>query len=320
MGPTAAGKSALALHLAERLPVEVVSVDSASVYRGLDIGTAKPDPATRARVPHALVDIMDPDEPYSAARFVGDATAAIVAIRSRGKVPLLVGGTMLYFRALFPGLSELPPADPAVRAAIDDRAQRDGWASLHAELVRVDPAAAARIHPNDPQRIQRALEVYEITGRPISELQGNRQSQIGSHEPDGSYGWVVRKLVVCPEDRAELHGRIERRVGAMFEAGLIDEVRSFSHLDPDLPSMRAVGYRQVRAWLDAGGEGDRPVKAVVHATRQMAKRQLTWLRREPGLEWLDPTAPDWLEKGLHWGRCATIERPETLGKKEYGDG
>lgn len=310
MGPTAAGKSALALRLAERLPVEVVSVDSASVYRGLDIGTAKPDPATRARVPHALVDIMDPDEPYSAARFVGDATAAIVAIHSRGKVPLLVGGTMLYFRALFRGLSELPPADPAVRAAIDDRAQRDGWASLHAELMRVDPAAAARIHPNDPQRIQRALEVYEITGKPISELQKDRRSQ----------DWDIHKLAVCPEDRAELHGRIERRVGAMFEAGLIDEVRTFAHLDPELPSMRAVGYRQVRAWLDTGGEGDRPVKAVVHATRQMAKRQLTWLRREPGLEWLDPTTPDWLEKGLHWGRCATIERPETLGKKEYGDG
>ena len=293
MGPTASGKTTLAEHIALKLPVDLVSVDSALVYRGMDIGTAKPT------TPHRLVDLVDPSEPYSAARFRDDALAAIGAIHAAGRVPLLVGGTMLYFRALFRGLSDLPPADPAVRAELAARAEDEGAAALHEELARVDPAAAARIHPHDPQRVQRALEVWTLTGQPISALQRRRDS------PEYDY----RKLAVAPADRAALHRRIEARFAAMLDAGLLDEVaalRARGDLGPDLPALRACGYRQLWAHLDGEGTLDEAVRRAVFATRQLAKRQLTWLRGEPGLEWLDPTVPGWLARGLEWARCATM--------------
>lgn len=310
MGPTASGKTALAEYIAARLPVELISVDSALVYRGMDIGTGK----TGMSTPHRLVDIADPVESYSAARFRDDALAAMEAISGSGRVPLLVGGTMLYFRALFGGLAAMPAADPAVRAAIDARAARDGWDALHAELARVDPAAAARIHPNDPQRIQRALEVWEITGSPISELQERSRRTGGAptdeHAPVGAASgrrddqrYCYSKLAVAPADRAELHRRIEARFAAMLEQGLLDEVarlRARGDLDPDMAALRAVGYRQVWDHLDGGCDLDEAARRAVYATRQLAKRQLTWLRREPGLEWLDSAREGWLDEGLAW--------------------
>ncbi len=273
MGPTAAGKSALALALAERLGGEIVSVDSAQIYRGMDVGTAKPDPATRARIPHHLIDIVDPTESYSAARFRADALAAIAAIRTRGRVPVVAGGTMLYFKALTEGLSALPPADPAVRAEIDARAVRDGWPALHAALARVDPTTAARLAPTDAQRIQRALEVLELSGRPLSALQGAR-------EAGDALGPVVR-IALVPGDRARLHAAIAERFDAMLAAGLVDELRRLRRrygLDASLPSMRSVGYRQAWEYLD--GRIDAPTLRAkgIAATRQLAKRQLTWLR------------------------------------------
>jgi tRNA dimethylallyltransferase len=242
MGPTAAGKSALALDLAEAFGGEIVSVDSAQVYRGMDIGTAKPDRATRQRVPHHLVDIVDPTAAYSAARFAADAGAAIDAIRARGRLPILVGGTMLYFKALTEGLSALPHADAAVREELDRRAACEGWPALHAELARVDPVTAARLAPADAQRIQRALEVYRASGRPISELQGRRDAAAGLPGP-------VIAAALVPADRAQLHVAIARRFLRMLDEGLVDELRGLRQrhtLDPALPSMRCVGYRQ--AW------------------------------------------------------------------------
>jgi len=274
-GPTASGKSAAALAivaaLAPHRTVEIVSVDSALVYRGMDIGTAKPTAAERAAVPHHLIDIVDPAERYSAARFVADAGAAIAAIRQRGNVPLLVGGTMLYFKALFDGLDVLPEADPAVRADIDARAQRAGWPALHAELAAIDPATAARLAPNDSQRIQRALEVHRVSGRPLSAWHS---------APDGL---TPPLLALEPNDRAWLHARIGERFAAMLAAGFVDEVRGLrerADLHPGLPSMRAVGYRQAWSALDGGDLG--PLAAIATAaTRQLAKRQLTWLRSMP---------------------------------------
>ena len=272
MGPTASGKTGVALELAARLPVEIVSVDSAQVYRGMDIGTAKPDGETRARVRHHLLDLIDPDQAYSAARFRIDALAAIADIRARGCVPLLVGGTMLYFKALREGLSDLPPANVAVRARLDARAAGEGWPALHAELARLDPATAARLDPTDSQRIQRALEVYELSGRPISALQGARRSPAEA-------GFV--SLALIPHDRAELHRRIATRFDAMLAAGLVDELsglRRRFRLDASMPSMRCVGYRQ--AWQFIAGVGDRDELRArgAAATRQLARRQLTWLR------------------------------------------
>ncbi|MEX0900269.1 MAG: tRNA (adenosine(37)-N6)-dimethylallyltransferase MiaA [Gammaproteobacteria bacterium] len=293
MGPTASGKTALAERIAAELPVELVSVDSALVYRGMDIGTAKP------ATPHRLVDIADPSEPYSAARFRDDALREIDAIRATGRTPLLVGGTMLYFRALFRGLSALPPADPAVRAEIAERGERLGAEALHAELARIDPAAAARIHPNDPQRVQRALEVWQLTGKPISSLQ-----QGGAGSPHDH-----RKLAVAPADRAELHRRIEVRLTAMLERGFLDEVarlRARGDLSPDLPALRAVGYRQLWRHLEGHGTLDEAGRRAVFATRQLAKRQLTWLRKEPGVEWLDSGREGWLDDGVDWARYATM--------------
>lgn len=294
MGPTASGKTALAAHLSANLPVTLVSVDSAQVYRGMDIGTAKPD----AALPHRLVDIVDPDEPYSAARFRADALREIADIAADGQVPVLVGGTMLYFRALFRGIAAMPAADAEVRAKIEAEAQSHGWAALHAELATVDAEAAARIKPTDPQRIQRALEVYRLTGTPISELQ--RET---THD-DGNVGLQFHKLAVAPHDRAVLHRRIESRFNAMMDAGLVDEVRALCSRYPgaDLPALRAVGYRQILAALDGRMSMDDAVDRAVVASRQLAKRQLTWLRAEPDLVWIDPEQTDWLDRGLDWAR------------------
>ncbi|HEX4523044.1 MAG TPA: tRNA (adenosine(37)-N6)-dimethylallyltransferase MiaA [Casimicrobiaceae bacterium] len=272
MGPTASGKTAVALELATRLPVEIVSVDSAQVYRDMDIGTAKPDAETRARVRHHLIDLIDPDQAYSAARFRIDALAAIAGIRARGRIPLLVGGTMLYFKALREGLSDLPPANVALRARLDARASDEGWPALHAELARVDPATAARLDPTDSQRIQRALEVYELSGRPLSALQGARRSPAEA-------GLV--SLALVPNDRAELHRRIGARFDAMLAAGLVDELANLRRrfrLDASMPSMRCVGYRQAWRFIDGDGDGDALRERGAAATRQLARRQLTWLR------------------------------------------
>jgi tRNA dimethylallyltransferase len=276
MGPTAAGKSALALALAQRFTVEVVSVDSAQVYRGMDIGTAKPDRATRARIPHHLIDLIDPTESYSAARFRADALTAVAGIRARGRVPLLVGGTMLYFKALLEGLSALPAAHPQVRAELEARAREVGWPALHSELARADPVAAARIRPTDAQRIQRALEVLAVSGRPMSEIQGARDTA-------ESLGPVVR-VALLPADRARLHAAIAERFDAMLAAGLVDELRQLRarhDLTPELPSMRCVGYRQAWEYLDGAIDADTLRAKGIAATRQLARRQLTWLRATP---------------------------------------
>jgi tRNA dimethylallyltransferase len=278
-GPTASGKSALALQLADALSgeidVELISVDSAQVYRGMDIGTAKPDAAERARVPHHLIDLLDPEQAYSAAMFVRDASAAAEAIRARGNLPLLVGGTMLYFKALRDGLDAMPAADAALRARIDARAAAEGWPALHAELQRVDPATAARLAPNDAQRIQRALEVWHLTGQPLSAL--HRRSAA----PANDIRWPL--IALQPQSRQWLHQRIALRFEAMLAAGFVDEVRRLRQrpaLRPEMPSMRCVGYRQAWAALDSGAlEGLR--EAGMAATRQLAKRQLTWLRSMP---------------------------------------
>ena len=277
-GPTASGKSALALQLADALrgdiDIEFISVDSAQVYRGMDIGTAKPDAAERARVPHHLIDLLDPEQAYSAARFVADATAAASAIRARGRLPLLVGGTMLYFKALRDGLDALPAADAEVRAQHDMRAAAEGWPALHAELQRVDPATAARLAPNDAQRIQRALEVWTITGQPLSAL----HARGAAPHPDVNSRWPL--ITLEPASRAWLHERIAQRFDAMLAAGLLDEVRRLRErpaLRPDMPSMRCVGYRQAWAALERG-TNDGLLDAGIAATRQLAKRQITWLR------------------------------------------
>ena len=274
MGPTASGKSALALALAERFGGEIVSVDSAQIYRGMDIGTAKPDAATRARVRHHLIDIIDPTEAYSAARFAADALTAIAETRARGHIPILCGGTMLYFKALTEGLSELPPADRGVRAALDARAAREGWPALHAELSRVDSVTAARLDPGDAQRIQRALEVWRVAGVPLSSLQGRRA-------PDERSSGPAIRIALLPSDRARLHRAIAERFDAMLRRGLVEELRALRRrhaLAPDLPSMRSVGYRQAWSYLDGVIDATTLRTQGIAATRQLAKRQFTWLR------------------------------------------
>lgn len=287
LGPTASGKSALALALARAYGGEIVSVDSAQVYRGMDIGTAKPDAATRAAVPHHLLDVCEPTERYSAARFAADAQAAIAAVRARGRLPIVAGGTMLYVRALTEGLSALPQADPAVRAALDAEAATRGWPALHAELARVDPATAARLAPTDAQRVQRALEVWRTAGVPLSALQGQREAP--------ALGATV-VLALMPADRARLHAAIAQRFDAMLAAGLVDELAALRRrhaLDPGLPSMRSVGYRQAWRYLDGAIDRDALRATGIAATRQLAKRQLTWLRATPALR-VDPWAtPPW---------------------------
>lgn len=283
MGPTCTGKTALALELAQRFPVEIVSVDSALVYRGMDIGTSKPAASELAAVPHHLIDICDPADPYSAGRFLRDALACIDAIRGRGRVPLLVGGTMLYYRALTHGLAPLPEANSAVRAALDMVAQSSGWPALHAQLAERDPVAASRIQPADAQRIQRALEVLQLTGERMSDLQQR------SEPPPVR----LARFALVPVAREVLYQRIHARFDGMMAAGLLDEVRALwarGDLDPDLPSLRAVGYRQL--WSHLAGECslDDALAAARQATRNLAKRQLTWLRADPGIAWITALA------------------------------
>jgi tRNA dimethylallyltransferase len=280
LGPTASGKSALAVKLAAKLPVEIISLDSALVYRGMDIGTAKPGAELRAQVPHHLIDIIDPDQSYSAGRWREDAVRIAREALGRNKIPLLVGGTMLYYRALIAGLDALPQADARVRAEIDTMAAERGWPAVHAELRKVDPEAAQRIAPNDPQRIQRALEVWKLTGKPLSSLQGVTRSELP---------FQLKGIALLP-DRALLHQRIEKRFDAMLRMGLLEEVKGLRkkyRLDAAMPSMRAVGYRQ--AWEFLEGEIDEATMRAraVTATRQLAKRQLTWLRSFPDLLRLD---------------------------------
>ena len=287
-GPTCTGKSALALALAERFPVEIVSVDSAQVYRGMDIGTSKPSAVIRAAVPHHLIDVCDPAETYSAGRFRRDALALIGAIRARGRVPLLVGGTLLYFRTLTRGIAPLPEADAGLRAALDRRARSVGWPALHAELAGRDPVAAARIRPADGQRIQRALEVLELTGERLSDLQ--------RRATPAPLDFAAFALV--PGDREALYGRIDRRFLAMMEAGLLDEVcalRARPDLHADLPSLRSVGYRQLWAHLEGTCSLAESVAAAQRATRNLAKRQLTWLRSEA--QWQPIREPEAAELG-----------------------
>ncbi|HSG58211.1 MAG TPA: tRNA (adenosine(37)-N6)-dimethylallyltransferase MiaA [Woeseiaceae bacterium] len=287
MGPTASGKTDVAVRLCERFPFDVISVDSALVYRGMDIGTAKPDAETLRRVPHRLVDIRDPEEGYSAGDFVRDAAAEIDAILAAGRIPLLVGGTMLYFRSLTEGIAELPAADAAVRAAIDAEAEIAGWPALHARLGEADPEAAERIKPNDKQRIQRALEVYRSTGRTLSEWQ-NRGATGAMRDVE------FCKMALLPASREILHERIELRLKTMFNNGLIDEVKVLYNrpeLTAEHPSMRSVGYRQVWQFLAGGVTLGEASDKALYATRQLAKRQITWLRSEAGLNVFDPLEP-----------------------------
>jgi tRNA dimethylallyltransferase len=292
-GPTASGKSAAALALAQALDAEIVTVDSAQVYRGMDIGTAKPSPAERARVPHHLLDIRDPAASYSAAEFAADAQRLAREIRGRGRRVLLAGGTMLYFKALFEGLAALPPADPQVRAEIEAEAAAQGWPALHARLAQLDPPTAARLAPNDAQRVQRALEVLRLTGEPLSQVHAQAARTPGLR-PD-------RFLSLEPDDRAWLHERIARRFDAMLAAGFLDEVRALrarGDLHAQLPSMRSVGYRQ--AWEALAGQW--PLASVrergIAATRQLAKRQLTWLRAMPERTVIACDAPDAVQRVL----------------------
>jgi len=284
MGPTASGKTDLACALAERFSLGLISVDSALVYRGFDIGSAKPDAATLARFPHRLIDIRDPTQPYSAAEFRIDALQAMREISATGSTPLLVGGTGLYFRALQSGLSELPAADADVRARIAQEARQSGWPVLHARLRELDPAAAERIRPTDAQRIQRALEVIELSGRPMSAQHGGMR---------GRFAWRVLKLALVPDDRAALHARIAARIDAMLAAGFLDEVRSLrtrGDLHDDLPALRAVGYRQAWQHLDGRFDAAEFRDRAIFATRQLAKRQMTWLRSELDAQLIDPLA------------------------------
>jgi len=284
MGPTAAGKTDLAIEIAKHYPVEIISVDSALVYRGMDIGTAKPEVDVLQKYPHHLVDIIEPTERYSVGAFRHDALALMKDITARGKVPLLVGGTMLYFKALQQGLSDLPSADSTIRATLEAEAEQYGLAHLHARLADVDPVSAKRIHVNDPQRLQRALEIYEITGKSLTELTVKEEESIP---------YRVIKIILSPFERSILHKRIESRYKVMMENGFIDEVKNlFANKDchPDLPAIRAVGYRQ--AWAHLSGEYDQEtlVEKAVIATRQMAKRQLTWLRAQHDGVWFDSGA------------------------------
>jgi tRNA dimethylallyltransferase len=294
MGPTAAGKSELAIRLAESLPCDIISVDSAMVYRGMDIGTAKPGLALRGRIPHRLIDIRDPAESYSAAHFRHDALREMAEITARDRIPLLVGGTLLYFRALHQGLAELPSADSKVRAQLAADAKVLGWPAMHARLASIDPAAAQRIHRHDPQRIQRALEVYELTGVTQSELYMRGVAQ--------ALPYSVIKLVLAPSDRSVLHGCIERRFHDMLREGLIEEVqqlRKRGDLDLQKPALKAVGYRQVWHYLEGKSNCDAMTKGAIIATRQLAKRQFTWLRAERITHWLDSADKDVFEKTLH---------------------
>lgn len=311
MGPTAAGKTDLALELARVLPCDLISVDSALIYRGMDIGTAKPERAILDEFPHALIDIRDPAESYSAAEFRADALAAMAESAARGRIPLLVGGTMLYYKALLEGLADMPSADPAIRAELEARALTEGWEALHRELAAVDPQSAARIHPNDPQRLTRALEVYRVSGLSMTE---HRRRQAAGNPDAGTSGagqlpYTVAQLAIAPAQRQILHERIAQRFRAMLEQGFVREVealRSRSDLHAGLPSIRAVGYRQVWGYLDGELSRDEMVERGIIATRQLAKRQFTWLRGWDGLHWLDSLACDNLSRALKYLQSVSI--------------
>lgn len=281
MGPTASGKTELAIRLRQKYPVEIISVDSALIYKGMDIGTAKPDEREQQLAPHRLIDILDPAQSYSAADFRRDALQAMNEIAAQGKIPLLVGGTMLYFKALLEGLSPLPAANPEIRQQIEQEALTKGWSVLHDELKEIDPVSAARIHPNDPQRLSRALEVFRISGKTLTELTQTKGE---------SLPFRVKQFAIAPKDRAELHRRIELRFDKMMEAGFEQEMKTLharEDLHPDLPSIRCVGYRQMWDYLDGNGTLDEAIYRGICATRQLAKRQITWLRSWDNLTWLD---------------------------------
>jgi tRNA dimethylallyltransferase len=321
MGPTASGKTDLAIELTRRLPCDIVSVDSAMIYRGMDIGTAKPSAAELAVAPHRLIDICDPADTYSAADFRRDALAEMAGITSKGRIPLLVGGTMMYFKALLQGMSSLPPADPALRRELENQAEQAGWSTLYDELQQKDPVAAGLIHPNNRQRLLRAIEVIRLTGEKISLLwEQNTDGEPPGRVEDYTYftrwqadesptlPYTVVQLAVAPSERRKLHDRIERRFGAMLEAGFVDEVGALmarGDLHPELPSMRCVGYRQV--WAHLAGEYDRQtlVDKGVAATRQLAKRQLTWLRKWSDLDRLDSDDPEKVDSALKIIRSRT---------------
>lgn len=293
MGATATGKTDLAVKLAEHLPCDLISVDSALIYRGMDIGTAKPDAELLARAPHRLIDIRDPAESYSAAEFRRDALAEIAAIHQQGRIPLLVGGTMLYFKALLEGLAGLPKADPAVRQRLFEQAESEGWEVMHQRLRQIDPISAERIHPNDPQRLQRALEVYELTGQTLTELWQQQQAAALPFRP--------LQLHIEVADRALLHRRIERRFHAMLAAGFEQEVQVLyqrGDLNPSLPSIRCVGYRQMWAYLDGESGFDSMIERGIIATRQLAKRQMTWLRSWEGAQRIDASDPNIISNTL----------------------
>ena len=296
-GPTASGKSRLALNLAGRTPVEIISADSAQVYQGMDIGTAKPDAEVQSQVPHHLISIRDPSDPYSAALFREDVESMVPGIIARGNLPLVVGGTMLYLKALKEGLADLPEANPSIRQEISEFANSHGWDAVHGELERVDPDTAARIRPSDTQRLQRALEVYRITGLPMTVL----------HErvvPPCPY--PITEIAIVPRSREALHQVIAGRFKAMLAAGFVDEVKALyerGDLDPGLPSIKAVGYRQAWGFLEGEIDYETMVETAITATRQLAKRQFTWLRSWKGLHVLD--SPD-IEQVLKIGRSATI--------------
>jgi tRNA dimethylallyltransferase len=315
-GPTASGKTAAALAVAAQRPVEIISVDSALVYRGMDIGTAKPTVAELAAAPHHLINIRDPLQPYSAAEFVADTTRLISEIAARGKLPMLVGGTMLYFKALRDGLDDMPPADAAIRATIEGEAAEKGWPALHAELAAVDAPTAARLAPNDSQRISRALEVLRVSGQPLSSFQKQHAIEKGAVGARQQRAGALISLE--PENRAWLHERIAQRFDAMLVSGFLDEVKALrarGDLHPDLPSMRCVGYRQAWEFLDAhvarGLDGDGPMAELrergIAATRQLAKRQITWLRSMPDRHIVACEAPDAVQQVLH--RVAVLEAP-----------
>ncbi|WP_417690467.1 tRNA (adenosine(37)-N6)-dimethylallyltransferase MiaA [Pseudidiomarina sp.] len=289
-GPTAAGKTGLAIELSQQLGADIISVDSALIYRGMDIGTAKPTAAELARAPHRLIDICDPAERYSAAQFAADARREIDAILAKGRIPLLVGGTMMYFKTLLEGMSELPEADAAVREKLTQRLEIQGSEVLHAELSRIDPTSAARIHPNDPQRLIRALEVYEVSGKSLTELTQTRS---------GALPYPAVQLAVAPLDRKVLHDRIALRFRQMLEQGFLDEVKALrarGDLHLDLPALRSVGYRQAWQYLDGDIDYETMVDKGIFATRQLAKRQLTWLRKWHDVRWFDSLAPDLVEQ------------------------
>jgi len=291
MGPTATGKTDIAAALFKRFPIELISVDSALVYRGMDIGTAKPSKEFLNNVPHRLIDICEPDESYSAARFRNDALLAIDEIHSKNKIPLVVGGTGLYFRALESGISDLPDADEEVRQRLESEARDVGWEAMHARLAEIDPVSADRIHPNDPQRIQRALEIYEISGRSMTDH--------CKDETINSFPFELIKIILNPGDRSKLHERIKHRFMKMLDEGLVEEVRSFhanGRFSSALPAMRMVGYRQVWNYLDGETDYEEMVEKGIVATRQLAKRQMTWFRKEEDGIWLDSDASGLIEQ------------------------